>query len=505
MAAPAAASPPSSASAGAKARDSPGASNPGLSEDFTPEDLAGHLLDRLDGDETAVATFLLQAVSALPNASSISEQLCKDAPAADGSGELGSRADAPVVLGGGGGGGEVASATTAVSLTNPRGKFALELYERGLKLVDAKDNAIVVKRGAVRHAVVFPKPEDMIRAKHQLGGGGAASGRKDPPLTMFLLLVFRRGAGSLYKNKPLPQICCQLPTSAVTAPAGSGGGGSSGDGPAPWSAFLAAVCQQLGVDGVVRVARRSELFRSHSEEGTSTTTSGMPFVSCYHGVNDGVLFPLPEGLLFFKPPMFVPADSIHSLAVGRRNSSGGRYIDLSVVTAGDDDDDVGASGEGHRSTIEFTNIHKDEATGLNSYIQSLVDERGNDNEPVEGAGRSSSPPGQSRRSGRPPARRAGIAARNACRRNPAPAAGDDTEDDEDEDGDYETAAKIRGSASEGGGSDDDETRGDDSEAESEAEVDVDEEATEDDEATESEHDDADGDEEENPHKRRRQG
>jgi hypothetical protein len=510
MTGPAASSPSSASAEEAKARGATTASNFKIPEEFTPEDLAGLLLGRFDGDETTVATFLLQAVSGLPNASSFSEQLCKYASSAGGEeedgafrprgeeGELGSRV-----------GEEGATAVTTVSLTNPRGKFALQLYERGVKLIDARDNPIIIKAGTVRHVVVFSKSEDMIRAKHQQGGSwsGAAAGKKELPVTLFMLVVLKRGVGCLYKSKPLPQICCQLPAVTMT-PADIMGGSGYLDEATPASAFVRAVCQQMGVDQAVWATQRSA-FRSHSEEGTSTTTSGMPFVGCYHGVNDGVLFPLPEGLLFFKPPLFVPADSIHSLAVCGRNSSGGRYVDLSVVTA---DNDADESVEQH-STIEFTNIHKDEATGLNNYIQSLVDDRGDTSEPfgsateiaqgnnnVNPAGPSPSSV-ESRRNGRPPARKAGIVARAACRRPPPLAAGNDSDD---EDADY--VAGTKSCDSDDNEEDGDETRDDSGEESEEAEVEVDEDATEEDEATEREHDDdGDDDEEAIPRKRRRDG
>ena len=42
------------------------------------------------------------------------------------------------------------------------------------------------------------------------------------------------------------------------------------------------------------------VFQSEGEQGTASTTEGMPYVGCYYGFNDGALFPLKEGLLFFK-------------------------------------------------------------------------------------------------------------------------------------------------------------------------------------------------------------
>jgi hypothetical protein len=253
--------------------------------------------------------------------------------------------------------------------------------------------------------------------------------------------------------------------------------------------------------------RGGAAFRSHSEEGTSTTTAGMPFVSCYHGINDGVIFPLSQGLLFVKPPLFVPVDSIRSIAIGSRSSSGGRYVDLNVVTSTHGSDSDGAMEE--HATIEFTNIHRDEASGLNGYIQSLVEARGGEaaRDPAAGEDRvgtgASSPARQSRRSGGPPPRKASVAARAACLRDPTAAGNDsenDDDDDEGEDANYVALAKdsaMSGSDDSDDNSDeaddDDRDHADGSESE-EVEVGVDENSDEeedDDDATESEPEDDD--------------
>ncbi len=39
---------------------------------------------------------------------------------------------------------------------------------------------------------------------------------------------------------------------------------------------------------------------SKSTSGFVSTTQDMPYVGCYQGFNDGTLFPLREGLLFFN-------------------------------------------------------------------------------------------------------------------------------------------------------------------------------------------------------------
>lgn len=37
------------------------------------------------------------------------------------------------------------------------------------------------------------------------------------------------------------------------------------------------------------------------------------FVKCYHGVNEGSLFPLRQGLFFMKPALFLPKGDIEQV------------------------------------------------------------------------------------------------------------------------------------------------------------------------------------------------
>ena len=42
-------------------------------------------------------------------------------------------------------------------------------------------------------------------------------------------------------------------------------------------------------------------------------SSPASFVKCYHGVNEGSLFPLKQGLLFMKPALFLPRSHIEEV------------------------------------------------------------------------------------------------------------------------------------------------------------------------------------------------
>jgi hypothetical protein len=60
------------------------------------------------------------------------------------------------------------------------------------------------------------------------------------------------------------------------------------------------------------------------------TSTGGSFMRCYKGVQEGALFPLAEGILFFKPALFVPSKDVGSIEAGRGGSAVTRYIDLKV-------------------------------------------------------------------------------------------------------------------------------------------------------------------------------
>eukprot|EP00977_Amphora_coffeiformis_P020717 scaffold8447_cov186-Amphora_coffeaeformis.AAC.6 len=96
-------------------------------------------------------------------------------------------------------------------------------------------------------------------------------------------------------------------------------------------------------------------FKSYQADRVSTTCGGMPFVTCYHGTKDGVLFPLADGgLLFHKPPFLVPANKLEGITTGGRGGANSRYIDLVVQAEG--------------GALEFTNVNKEEMEGLQKFL-----------------------------------------------------------------------------------------------------------------------------------------
>lgn len=97
--------------------------------------------------------------------------------------------------------------------------------------------------------------------------------------------------------------------------------------------------------------------------GVFQTLAGKPkpFLQCYKGIQEGVLYPLATGILFVKPMVFLSAAHIDSIVAGRGGSAQTRYIDLVIH-------DVNGG------THEFTNIDREELQSLQSYVQLILKE-----------------------------------------------------------------------------------------------------------------------------------
>ena len=153
--------------------------------------------------------------------------------------------------------------------------------------------------------IFFPKPEDCNKISKTKKASSAD------------LVLLRFGRAVSFQNKSITQMCLQLPwdkTQGAMSPTLCEGAADldCDDSTEAWKRVL---IKSLGSDTETMVVARANnpssgtaissithsfRFSSFSDPNSSSTTSGMPFVKCYHGVNDGVLYPLQEGLLFFK-------------------------------------------------------------------------------------------------------------------------------------------------------------------------------------------------------------
>ena len=278
-------------------------------------------------------------------------------------------------------GGSLLTEPIETSFLSPRmGKFFLQIHENGLSATKTNDPAVKFSLlkdgdgngtvGGVSHVLLFPKPEDCKAivynrkidedSKPKKIGGNLVVLRLESPL-------------QIPKQKsPTQQLCFALPADKKlgrpTAPSLTKGETCSEDDPTEaWGRILH---RALGGKLAQVLQKNASGFKSFQAPNTSTTTAGMPYVSCYLGVNDGVLYPLEEGLLFYKPPRFLPRSNLHSIACGRGGGGGGggdsssRYVDMVIQCQKEGEDEIDA--------IEFTNIQREETSVLNSYIHDVL-------------------------------------------------------------------------------------------------------------------------------------
>ena len=432
----------------------------------SPLELGNWLLQhRFVEKEMEATNFLLEAARTIPNAEATTlEKLAverDDEPKAPTATDLGRE-----LL-------QTPEKALEVSLLVPRVKAQVSWHAAGMFFEDKKkQESFVLASGSVERMIVFPKPQDCQPSK------------KVP--TDMVLLLLQPSTVCCYKKKTLQQVCLQLPASLPEWNASDDDDDdddwSNLDHSDQWTRVF-STSLGLSTDQISRIINPSSSadthfwkwqFESYESDEYSTTTGGMPFVSCHCGVQDGVLFPMPEGLLFFKPPRFVPRSALHSIACGPRHGGGSsRYVDLSVVL----------DAEEHKE-LEFTNIHRSELGVLRNYIhQTLIpamekDAAGshvtaalsdNDVEETEQALSSSS---SQSGDGRPGKRKASVEARAVTKRMQVES---DGEEEEEADDDYVWGANMN----------EDEEDYDDDEDEEDDDDDEEEDVEDDDEEIES--------------------
>ena len=174
--------------------------------------------------------------------------------------------------------------TVEASFVSPRAKMTTTLWQNGLQAMTAKGEPLRILADNVEQIIIFSKPEDCrkhmaLTGKNGRGNKSNTSATQQQQQQMLVLISLQDPVS--FKKKKLDQVCLQLPTS--------------------YSVGLLQEAFHLSTKQIGRIGPGAPYqFRSHDGGVTSTTSSGMPFVRCYLGVHDGVLFPMKEGLLFFK-------------------------------------------------------------------------------------------------------------------------------------------------------------------------------------------------------------
>ena len=379
----------------------------------------------------------------------------------------------------------IANGTTEkieVSATTPRTKLSLSFYSNGITLTSPKDEKMHLDPSCIKHVIMFPKREDCIK-KPKLNKEGT-----NIIVSGSILLFILNENKVEFRNKALTQICLQLPNHH-SCPV------DFGDTARPSEQQMTDACLDSFEEKIVTLLKTAlgvekKLYRVYnpkfhnvknltcyafqSDDGgdnRSIMQGQMPYLKCYHGVNDGVIFPMEEGLLFFKPPLFVHRSDLHSIAVGR--GGGSRYVDIQAVLDGKD---------GEQENMEFTNIDREEMQVLNNYIHKTLvpamakdanesDDENDDEDMHEVKADPDTLEEENDSSSRKrPRRGAALAARKATKQEMQSTAqttknDSDEEDDDDDDGDFDTGHKSESSSDDDDDDDDDDNEDSGSEEE----------------------------------------
>eukprot|EP00980_Cylindrotheca_fusiformis_P029999 scaffold24173_cov162-Cylindrotheca_fusiformis.AAC.6 len=325
------------------------------------------------------------------------------------------------------------------SLMTPRmGKVKIQLAERDCRrqggllatrigtknASQQQQQQLHVPNGSVSHLIIFPKPEDckLIRSIST-----STSTSKVRMIKAHVVLIKLRTAIQ-FQGKDVDQICFSLPwdkklgslgpqlTGAAATEDEKDGSMSWQDATTAWRRVLAKAfgCGKNDNDSdddddnnqgdsegqetlkVTQVRVDNPVFTSHIDTSTSTTTSGMPFVSCNLGVQDGVLYPLQQGslvcfpLLNIRPPKFFPRSSLKEVVFGRGASAGqssSRYVDMAVLlkdNKGPSDPNPSSQKLNNENLKEFTSILIQEQGALQEYkdtfLSPYLDKAENNNE-----------------------------------------------------------------------------------------------------------------------------
>lgn len=209
-----------------------------------------------------------------------------------------------------------ASNALTVSGTTPRAKFSLSIHKDVLALT-FKQETIILQPSDIKYFILFPKREDCIQSPKK---DRKHSDRIVIPGSMALVILSNESNVS-FKGKKMTQICFQLEkhlSDPLTNQQIEAEHSLEKLGKLCVDSYHSKLCQmfqstlhlnheQMAFAFNPNYAKfkglnKSSMYTFKSEENgsSSTMSSGMPWLTCHKGVQDGVLYPLKEGLMFFK-------------------------------------------------------------------------------------------------------------------------------------------------------------------------------------------------------------
>lgn len=178
----------------------------------------------------------------------------------------------------------------------PRGKFNVIFKEQSL-IMNGTSGSYVIEWKMISHLILVPSPTPSTKEGNNL-------------------LFFVLSTPVLLKTKKQSMFCWQLNN--------AGANHSAQYGPVHFNGKESEV-----VCGLIEALYGHPLCRPNKT--LFQTSTGISFLRCYKGVQEGALYPLEQGILFCKPSIFIPSQQVASIEAGRGGSALTRYIDLKVM------------------------------------------------------------------------------------------------------------------------------------------------------------------------------
>ena len=247
--------------------------------------------------------------------------------------------------------GEVRWAADATCL-QPRGKATLRVGDHAIVVVNPKDGAVKGEFpfSSMKAAFTLPPTE------------------KSQPSEAATLLL----AASVTTPKPATKITSKLMQDAFkkASLALTVNDKYSKSTPCPGTNTTLANCQ-AHLATLTKVANRSLLKGGKDPMSFKSAISSLPYIKATLGASQGNLHLVDLGILFLKPLVFLPCESIASIDCGRAGAGNCSSFDLVVEMErpwDTSDDDKPAKPP----SFEFSNIRKDELEGVQKFIRDVL-------------------------------------------------------------------------------------------------------------------------------------
>ena len=242
--------------------------------------------------------------------------------------------------------------TADATCLQPRGKATLRVGDHAIVVVNPKDGAVKGEfpLEAMKAAFTLPPTE------------------KSQPSEAATLLL----AASVTAPKPATKITSKLMQDAFkkASLALTLNDKYSKATPCPGTNTTLANCQ-AHLASLAKITNRSLLKGGKDPMSFKSAISSLPYIKATLGASQGNLHLIDLGILFLKPLVFLPCESIASIDCGRAGAGNCSSFDLVVEMErpwDTSDDDKPAKPP----AFEFSNIRKDELEGVQKFVRDVL-------------------------------------------------------------------------------------------------------------------------------------